>query len=112
MTLQKIAAQLEQDATGTGTVTLDDALLGSNGAFSQAVIVDLLRTAGNIILHLRCREYIRQPDWHQLQLSGRNSHQFTGIVSQSIQTGGHRNPQPSGSGLPGRGGYPTHSGRI
>lgn len=50
MTLQEIAEQLRQEASSTGTVILDDILLGSGQAFRQAVSADLLRTAGNIIL--------------------------------------------------------------
>lgn len=50
MTLQQLADQLRQEASNNSTVTLDDNLLGSGGAFGQAVIADLLRTAGNIIL--------------------------------------------------------------
>lgn len=50
MTLQQIADQLRQQAAANGQITLDDALLGSDGAFSQSVIRDLLRAAGNIVL--------------------------------------------------------------
>ena len=50
MTLQEIAQRLRQEATAGGTVTLNDALLGSDGAFARAVAADLLRAAGDIIL--------------------------------------------------------------
>jgi hypothetical protein len=50
MALQQIADLLRQEASQYGQITLNDALLGSDGAFSQSVIADLLRPAGNVIL--------------------------------------------------------------
>lgn len=50
MTLQQIADQLRQQAAAGGQVTIDDALLGSDGGLSRSVIADLLRAAGNIVL--------------------------------------------------------------
>lgn len=49
MTLQQIAQALQAQALATGTVTLDDALLGSGSAFATLVQTGLLRSAGNVI---------------------------------------------------------------
>ena len=50
MTLQEMAQALQAQAASNGSVTLDNALLGSGNAFAQAVITALLRSEGNIIL--------------------------------------------------------------
>lgn len=50
MTLQEMAQALRQQAQATGSITLDDTLLGSGSAFSQAVTTNLLRSQGNVVL--------------------------------------------------------------